>query len=300
MITVKGLHKKFKDFHVLKGLDMHVQKGEIYGFIGHNGAGKSTTMNILAGLSRPTRGECTVNGVSVENLEHPGDLHIGYLPEDPKFYPWMTARETLAYLGGDIAGGRINEMLEWVGLTHAAHRRVGGFSRGMKQRLGIGAALIRDPALLILDEPSSALDPEGRSDVLRLIAEMKQMGKTVLFSTHILADVERICDRVGMIADGCMIMEKPLFQLQRDNIRPIFEITPAIPWEPDTISKLSQLDVVLEVTIEGNSLHVMTVDESESSKKLLRFFADRNTPLRSLSLRKNSLEELFLQEVKPL
>ncbi len=300
MITVKGLHKKFKDFHVLKGLDMHVQKGEIYGFIGHNGAGKSTTMNILVGLSRPTRGECTVNGTVLANVEHPGDLHIGYLPEDPRFYSWMTARETLAYLGGDIAGERINEMLEWVGLTHAAHRRVGGFSRGMKQRLGVGAALIRDPALLILDEPSSALDPEGRSDVLRLIAEMKQMGKTILFSTHILADVERVCDRVGMIAEGRMIMEKPLFQLQRDNIRPIFEITPAIPWEPDIISKLSQLDVVLEVTIKGNSLHVMTVDESESSKKLLRFFADRNTPLRGLSLRKNSLEELFLQEVKPL
>ncbi|MFA5635486.1 MAG: ABC transporter ATP-binding protein [Anaerovoracaceae bacterium] len=300
MITVKGLYKNFKDFHALKGVDMHVQKGEIYGFIGHNGAGKSTTMNILAGLSRPTKGQCTVNGVALTDIEHPGDLHIGYLPEDPRFYSWMTTRETLAYLGGDIAGGRVNEMLEWVGLTHAAHRRVGGFSRGMKQRLGVGAALVRDPALLILDEPSSALDPEGRSDVLRLIAEMKQMGKTVLFSTHILSDVERVCDRVGMIAEGSMIMEKTISQLQRDNIRPIFDITSAVPWDPDVLSKLGELDVVLEITTEGNTLNVMTVDENESSKRLLRFFADRNVPLRSLSLRKNNLEELFLQEVKPL
>ena len=300
MITVKGLHKNFKDFHALKGVNMHVQKGEIYGFIGHNGAGKSTTMNILAGLSRPTRGQCTVNGVALADIEHPGDLHIGYLPEDPRFYPWMTACETLAYLGGDIDKERIAEMLEWVGLTHAAHRRVGGFSRGMKQRLGVGAALVRDPALLILDEPSSALDPEGRSDVLRLIAEMRQMGKTVLFSTHILSDVERVCDRVGMIAEGSMIMEKTLSQLQRDNIRTIFDITSPVPWDSDVLSKLSELDVVLEITTEGNTLNVMTVDENESSKRLLRFFADGNVPLRSLSLRKNNLEELFLQEVKPL
>ncbi len=300
MITVKGLHKNYKDFNALKGVDMHVHKGEIYGFIGHNGAGKSTTMNILAGLSRPTKGQCTVNGVALADIEHPGDLRIGYLPEDPRFYPWMTAFETLAYLGGDVAVERTAEMLEWVGLTHAAHRRVGGFSRGMKQRLGVGAALVRNPALLILDEPSSALDPEGRSDVLRLIAEMKQMGKTVLFSTHILGDVERVCDRVGMIAEGRMIMEKTLSQLQRDNIRPIFEITSAVPWNTDVLSELSELDVVLEITTEGNTLNVMTVDENESSKRLLRFFADGNVPLRSLSLRKNNLEELFLQEVKPL
>ena len=145
-------------------------------------------MNILAGLSRPTHGECIVNRRAIAEIKHPGDLHIGYLPEDPRFYPWMTAYETLQYLGGNVKRERIVEVLEWIGPEDAARRRVGGFSRGMKQRLGIGASLIRDPALLILDEPSSALDPEGRADVLSLIAEMKQMAKTVLFSNcHVRA-----------------------------------------------------------------------------------------------------------------
>lgn len=300
MIIVKGLHKKFKGFHALKGVDMQVRRGEIYGFIGHNGAGKSTTMNILAGLSRPDQGECIVDGRDVTRIKHPGDLRIGYLPEDPRFYSWMTAYEMLEYLGGDIKRERIVELQEWVGLTNAAHRRVGGFSRGMKQRLGIAAALIRDPALLILDEPSSALDPEGRSDVLRLITEMKQMGKTVLFSTHILNDVERVCDTVGMIANGGMVMEKPLEQLQRDNIRPVFEITLAEPGDPDLITKLRGLDVVKEAAFAGTKFMVVTADETESSKSLLRFFADNGIAVRALTLRKNDLEALFIQEGKPL
>lgn len=300
MIIVKGLHKKFKGFHALKGVDMQVRRGEIYGFIGHNGAGKSTTMNILAGLSRPDQGECIVDGRDVTKIKHPGDLRIGYLPEDPRFYPWMTAYEMLKYLGGDIKRERIAELQDWVGLTNAAHRRVGGFSRGMKQRLGIAAALIRDPALLILDEPSSALDPEGRSDVLRLITEMKQMGKTVLFSTHILNDVERVCDTVGMIANGGMVMEKPLEQLQRDNIRPVFEINLAEPGDPDLITKLRGLDVVKEAAFAGTTFMVVTADETESSKSLLRFFADNGIAVRALTLRKNDLEALFIQEGKPL
>lgn len=300
MITAKGLQKKFNNFHVLKGVDMHVRKGEIYGFIGHNGAGKSTTMNILAGLSRPLQGECIVNGKNIAEIMHPGDLNIGYLPEDPRFYPWMTAYETLEYLSGGVTGERIAEMLEWIGLEEAAHRRVGGFSRGMRQRLGIGAALIRDPALLILDEPSSALDPEGRSDVLRLIAEMKLMGKTVLFSTHILSDVERVCDTVGMISGGCMVLEKPLRQLQKDNIRPVFEIELAAPSNSTVVTKLQELDTVIEVTCVGNSLTVITVDEEEASKALMRFFEGHDIAVRALILKTMSLEELFIKEVKSL
>lgn len=300
MITVKGLQKKFKDFHALKNVDMHVQKGEIYGFIGHNGAGKSTAMNILAGLSHPTQGQCIVNGRNITEIKHPGDLHIGYLPEDPRFYPWMTAYEMLEYLSGGSNHRRIAEMLEWVGLAGSTRRRVGGFSRGMKQRLGIAAALIRNPALLILDEPSSALDPEGRSDVLRLITEMKQMGKTVLFSTHILSDVERICDTVGMIADGGMVMEKPLRELQRDNIRPVFDVVLAAPCNSDVITKLRGLNGVLEVISEGNTFTVTAVEETQASKRLIRFLSDNELAVRELALRQNDLEELFIREVRTL
>jgi ABC-2 type transport system ATP-binding protein len=251
MITVKGLQKKFKNFYALKNVDMHVKKGEIYGLIGPNGSGKTSTMNILAGLSRPEQGECTVNGLDVTKLTHPGDLKIGYLPEDPKFYPWMTAHETLDYLSGGRNTGHTGEILRWTGLLDARNRRVGGFSRGMKQRLGIGAALIRNPELLILDEPSSALDPEGRSEVLRLIKDLKGMGKTILFSTHILDDVERICDTVGMIDAGQMLFEKPLAQLQKENTQPIFDITPVHPVESSILDALEQLTGLVSLAKSG-------------------------------------------------
>jgi ABC-2 type transport system ATP-binding protein len=300
MITVKGLHKKFKDFQALKGVDMHVSKGEIYGFIGHNGAGKSTVMNILAGLSHPTKGDCIVNGKNIKDIKSPGDLQIGYLPEDPRFYPWMTSYEILKYLGGNIKHSRITEILKWVGLSGAEDRRVGGFSRGMKQRLGIGAALIRNPSLLILDEPSSALDPEGRSDVLRLITEMKKMGKTVIFSTHILSDVERVCDTVGMIAEGSMVIEKPLEELQKNHIRSVFDITLDVPYNPDMITKIRELNGVIEITSNGCQLSVTTSEGASVSKALMRFFVEYDITIHMMALRKNNLEELFLTGVTKL
>lgn len=296
MITVKGLVKEFDGFRALKGLNMHVKVGEVYGFIGPNGSGKTTTMNILAGLSRPARGECTVNGLDVTKLTHPGDLKIGYLPEDPKFYPWMTAHETLDYLSSGRNTGHTGEILKWTGLLDARNRRVGGFSRGMKQRLGIGAALIRNPELLILDEPSSALDPEGRSEVLRLIKDLKGMGKTILFSTHILDDVERVCDTVGMIDAGQMMFEKPLRQLQKENMQPIFDIIPAHSVESNILNALERLTGVVSLTKSERSLTVKVADNTVSVS-VMRFLTDHEIVIESFSQRKTRLEDLFLQGV---
>ena len=299
MITVRGLKKDFKTFQALKDIDLNVKKGEVYGFIGHNGAGKSTTMNILAGLSRPNAGECLINGMDIKKISHPGDLNVGYLPEDPRFYTWMTARETLSYLGkGNTVTNRkrVEEMLSWVGLREAANRRVGGFSRGMKQRLGIASALMHDPSLLILDEPSSALDPEGRSDVLRLIGELNQMGKTVFFSTHILSDVERICDTVGMIAAGKIIMEKPLDEMQKDHILPIFDIELTSPLKAQALDNLLGLAGVKDVKIAENNLSVYVMDTALLSKRLMAFFAGEDVPVLSFGLRKHTLEDIFMKE----
>ncbi len=297
MITVKGLQKKFEDFYALKNVDMHVKKGEIYGFIGPNGSGKTTTMNILAGLSRPTQGECTVSGLDVKKLTHPGNLNIGYLPEEPKFYSWMTAQETLDYLSGTRSAARAKEILWWTGLLDARDRRVGGFSRGMKQRLGIGAALIRNPELLILDEPSSALDPEGRSEVLRLIKDLKDMGKTILFSTHILDDVERVCDTVGMIDAGQMMFEKPLAQLRKESAQSIFDITPVYSVELSILDALKRLPGVVSLTKSENNFTIKVADNTVSVS-LMRFLADSGIVIESFSLRKARLEDLFLQGVK--
>lgn len=299
MIEVRNLQKYFKSFQALKGIGLSVKKGEIYGFIGHNGAGKSTTINILCGLSRPSAGECIVNGKDIKKIKNPAELGIGYLPEEPRFYPWLTAYETLEYLGGGggqtVPGADILEMLDWVGLKDSAKRRVGGFSRGMRQRLGIGAALMRDPELLFFDEPSSALDPEGRSDVLNLIKGLKERGKTVFFSTHILDDVERVCDRVGMLSQGRLVLEKPLKELLSENITPVYDIVLKGP-AGELAQKAGALEGVAGVSADGAKLSVTVEDADASFKTLLPFLARQGAEVLSFSLRKRSLEDIFIRE----
>lgn len=299
MIEVRNLHKYFKSFHALKGIDLNVAKGEIYGFIGQNGAGKSTTINILAGLSRPSSGECYINGKDVR-VARAGELGIGYLPEEPKFYPWLTAYETLEYLGNgsgrSVTRERALHMLEWAGLKDSASRRVGGYSRGMRQRLGIAAALIHDPELLLLDEPSSALDPEGRMDVLNLIKGLKARGKTVFLSTHILDDVERVCDRVGILADGALVLEKPLGTLLGENISPVFDVE--LKAADETLkARLERHEAVTGVSGDGKKLAIAVKNPDRDIKALLSFFSEQSVPVLSLALRKNTLEDIFISEV---
>jgi ABC-2 type transport system ATP-binding protein len=298
MIRVEGLKKTIRGNEILKGINLNVKNGEIYGFIGHNGAGKSTTMNILTGLSKPTAGSCEVNGIIVETIKTPGDLQIGFLPEEPRFLSWLTAYETLDYLGNQPGKKAISEMLAWSGLEEAANRRVGGFSRGMKQRLGIGAALIGNPDLLILDEPSSALDPEGRAEVLALIMDLKKMGKTVLFSSHILSDVERVCDTVGMIANGVMIFEKSLSDMKQDFNLPIIDVELYQSLDRQLVQELNKIPGVEEVGEMMNGFSITCTDGVEMSKQLMGYFSNRNVGVRSLAVRENRLEDLFLREGK--
>ena len=211
------------------------------------------------------------------------------------------SKETLDYLGsgkqGSVSRQRIGEVLDWVGLSAAAGRRVGGFSRGMKQRLGIGAALLHDPELLILDEPSSALDPEGRKDVLNLIIDLRQMGKTVIFSSHILSDVERVCDTVGMIVSGQMAMEKPLQEILGDVSASVFDIILQVPVTQGVIGRINDLDGVMAVSCQDNQLAVTVHDAVLGSTALMRFLADESIAVQGMTLRKNSLEDIFIQGV---
>ena len=305
MIEIKDLQKKFKEVHALKGISLTVRKGEIYGFIGKNGAGKSTTMNILAGLSKPLSGSCYVNGKDVTKISHPGELSIGYLPESPSFYGWMTARESLEYLAeADHSKKTVQsqtdmlEMLSWVGLEKVAGRRIGGFSRGMKQRLGLCQILMHQPDLLILDEPSSALDPEGRSEILRLIQELNHMGKTIIFSSHILSDVERVCHTVGMIADGKMLMEKPLQDMLQTNLSPIYDLDLVKPLDDERIRDLLSQNSIIEVDRQAaDRLSIVVKDIESGSQSIMAWCTAKQIPLRELSLRKHSLEDIFVQEV---
>lgn len=206
VLSVRGLNKSFRDNSVLTGLDLSVRKGEVYGFLGRNGSGKTTTIKIILGLSRPDAGTVSINAGS-----------IGFLPDVPAYHPWMRADEFLRYCGklsglrGRALESRVDMLLSLSKLSGQT-QKIMDFSRGMRQRLGMAQALINAPDLLILDEPTSALDPLGRRDVLDMIQELK--GKaTVMFSTHLLDDAERVCDRVGILQGGRLIVEAPIGEL---------------------------------------------------------------------------------------
>ena len=206
MLHITDLHKRFGDKDVLRGINLSVPEHSIYGFIGKNGAGKTTTMKTILGLLKADSGEIIVNGEKVVYGETSTNQYIGYLPDVPEFYSFMTALEYLRFCG-EITGMkraecdfRSKELLELVGLGDEKHR-IKGFSRGMKQRLGIAQALLNRPKLLICDEPTSALDPVGRKEILDILLTVREQT-TVLFSTHILSDVERICTDVAFLNNG--------------------------------------------------------------------------------------------------
>ena len=202
--TFKG--KKKTLVHALQDLNLTIPAGEVFGFIGPNGAGKSTSIKILTGQIKASSGSAQISGIPASNPQ--ARKNIGYLPENPSFYPFMTAREYLHFVGqifkmpANEIRSQTKRVLELLDLSQAADRPVKGFSKGMTQRLGLAQALLHDPALYILDEPMSGLDPVGRALVKDIIFSLKQQGKTIFFSTHIIADVEAVCDRAGIIVNG--------------------------------------------------------------------------------------------------
>ena len=219
VLELTGVTKRFGERTVLHDLSLTVPEGAIYGFIGENGAGKTTTMKIILGLLAADGGEVRVCGEKVVYGQTRTNRFVGYLPDVPEFYGYLTPREYLALCGG-LAGvpatklkNRAEELLALVGLSASASRRIGGFSRGMKQRLGIAQALIHRPKLLVCDEPTSALDPAGRKDIIDILRAIRS-ETTVLFSTHILPDIERVCDQIGLLAGGRLALSGRLEEIR--------------------------------------------------------------------------------------
>ena len=202
--------KKFGKVAALQDLTLEVKAGEVFGFLGPNGAGKSTTIKVLMGLIRPGSGKVSIFGQPVENAQ--SRLRIGYLPENPAFYDFLTGREYLRFVARSFGmpdaeiEASADKVLELLDLSSAADRPMRGYSKGMVQRLGLAQAMVHDPDLYILDEPMSGLDPVGRSLVKEIIKDLKKRGKSVFFSTHITADIEVVCDRVGIVANGRLRM----------------------------------------------------------------------------------------------
>ncbi len=250
-VTCRGLVKRFGGSGgvlAVDGLDLDVPAGSVFGLLGPNGAGKTTTLRLVTGLARPTAGVGHHRRSAGLGRRRRLDARrgIGVLDQDPRYYGWMTGRELVAF-AGELQGlaardarTRADETLELVGLADARARRIAGYSGGMRQRLGIAQALVARPRLLVLDEPVSSLDPEGRRDLLALIADVRASA-TVIFSTHVLADVERICDRVAILDHGRLVTEGTLEALLARYASPLYRLDP----EPGQEAALGALAVTL-------------------------------------------------------
>jgi len=304
-IACRGVSKRYGSVQALDGLDLDVPAGSVFGFLGPNGAGKTTTLRILTSLANASAGAATIGGLPVGSGEPNRRGLIGYLDQDPRFHGWMRGRELLELVGnlygmhGRELRTRVDETLELVGLTDAARRTIGGYSGGMRQRLGLAQAVLNRPPVLLLDEPVSALDPEGRRDILEVIRSHGG-ASTVLFSTHILNDVERVCDRVAILDHGRLVTEGPMDELLARFARPVYVLEPDAPADgahERLADALRTVPGVLSVEATHGVLRVAVEDHADVSTALLAAVTAQAIPLLAFERQRPTLEDVFLQLV---
>jgi len=293
MLRIENLQKRFGDKEVLKGLNLSVAEHSVFGFVGKNGAGKTTTMKTVLGLLKADAGEIFVAGEPVTYGQTKTNRYVGYLPDVPEFYSFMTATEYLAFCG-EITGmkkveikNRTEEMLALVGLEGERHR-IKGYSRGMKQRLGIAQALFNRPKLLICDEPTSALDPVGRKEILDLLLAVRA-ETTVLFSTHILSDVEKICTDVALLSDGEAKLQGKLSEVKSAYRNETYFL------EMDSIEDLHRVLQAFPQMRKDSAGRLCFHKTAYGVHEVLQFVADRRLSFIKLEREEPTLETLFME-----
>ena len=301
-ILVEHLSKTFhpswpwqQPVHALTDVSLIVGEGEVFGFLGHNGAGKTTMMKILLGLMRPSGGRAEILGKPAGDVST--HACVGYLPESPYFYDYLTAYEFLYFYGrlGQLTlshlRARVPELLELVGLASAAHRPLRKFSKGMLQRVGLAQALIHDPELVILDEPMSGLDPIGRKEVRDIILGLREEGKTVFFSTHIIPDIEIICDRVGILVGGTLRAQGRVEDLVRHDAEDSFDVV-VTGLVGDSVPTLKPL--ALRIVQQGKQC-LMAFPSRCNLEEVLSHVRRAGGAVVSVTPHKRSLEDIFLE-----
>jgi ABC-2 type transport system ATP-binding protein len=280
------------------GVNLEVRRGEVFGFLGPNGAGKTTTLKMLMGLIYPTSGRAWLFGRDLGDPET--KARLGFLPESPYFYDYLTSREFLGFYGhlfglwGAILDKRIDELLELVSMTHAKDLQLRKFSKGMLQRVGVAQALINDPELVVLDEPMSGLDPIGRKEVRDLILRLKESGKTVLFSSHILHDAEVLCDRVAMILKGRLVACGRVTDLLDQGASHQVELVV----DRLTPEGLDHLRPLTDKVVMQGDLMLVVLRSQQQVAGALEIIRTAKARLVSLNPQKGSLEDLFIREVE--
>ncbi|MGL9747573.1 ATP-binding cassette domain-containing protein [Enterococcus sp. DIV0170] len=309
ILELKNVSKKFGSKSVLKNLNLSVPTGSIYGFVGENGAGKTTTMKMILGLEEKNSGEIFIKGQPVHFGDNQTNHLTGYLPDVPEFYNYMSGREYLKFCG-EITGltkkqsqQKIPEILALVGLENNK-KKIKGYSRGMKQRLGIAQALLNDPELLICDEPTSALDPSGRNEFLEMLSKLRRKT-TILFSTHILSDVERICDYVGILDQGELVVNGPLNTLKERYARNQMEIEFSNEEDVEiftrVLEKLEQQEVIKDYSVDSSKQRFVltySCDYKAVAAAIFQLFEDSRIYPKSIQKIDPSLESIFLEVIQ--
>ena len=295
MLKLQNITKSYAQNNVLKGINLELTDGQVYGLVGSNGAGKTTLLNIIAGVLSKNSGTVEIDILKVNSVN---DIKgkIGYVLDIPAMYEYLTAQEYLMFLlsatnfTNEEKQNKIENLLIAVGLNDVKNKLISNFSRGMKQRLGIASGLISNPKIILMDEPSSALDPQGRAEVLYIIEQLKAQGKTILLSTHILNDVERICDKVGLLVNGVIAVEGSLNEIIEKYSKPILKIDCV---EVEKLKELVEnIDGCISCVATANSLEVTILPEKK--KEIMQEILNLDIDINGIYTKRASLEEIFL------
>lgn len=304
VITVSDLTKFYGDFKALDSVSFAVEKGWIYGYLGPNGAGKTTTIRTMLGLLKPDQGEVAITGINPTKDPVQALQNLGYAPELPTLQTFFTGEQLLDFMGKMFGLGtqarreRIRQLLDLVGLKEWGDKRIGKYSKGMVQRLSVALALINDPAVLIMDEPTIGMDPEATAHFRNLFANLSKQGKTVFISSHLLDEIQRICSHVGMIAKGRMVFDGTI-----EKVLEAFTQQWVIEAElrrvtDQMISALRKLDYVKEVKAEGNKLRIELKEKKDLRGEISSEIFKRKGVLLSLNLQKITLEDAYLRALR--
>jgi ABC-2 type transport system ATP-binding protein len=293
LIEVENLTKMYGDFKALDGLSLKVEENDVFGYLGPNGAGKTTTINLMIGMLQPTSGSIRIADIDVEKNPLEVKKICGYLPENVGFYDHMTAKQNLLYFSEFYGFSKqetvriIDDLFELVGIADAANKKVGEFSRGMKQRLGLAQALLNDPKVIFLDEPTSGLDPQGAADFREIIRDLKKEGKTIFFSSHILSEVKEVCETVGIINKGKLVAKGKIEEFNQ-NVTIVVETEPSIDasiLEPFGNVKVKDSQIIVEA-------------EKDCRIEISKTLVQKGYIIKELHLMEPSLEEIYLRIVQ--
>lgn len=303
ILEIKNLSKSFGKLKVINNLNLQVANNNVFGFLGKNGAGKTTIMKMVMGLLKADRGNILVTSQKVHFGQTAVNKDIGYLPDVAEFYEYMTPKEYLM-LSGQISGlksgevkQRIKDLLPIVGLE-GVNRRIQGFSRGMKQRLGIAQALLHQPKLLLCDEPTSALDPVGRKEILEILSRLRSKT-TIVFSTHILSDVERICDQIGILHNGTLALQGKISKIKETFASESILLQIDQSDQNDFLrQELLKVDGVRDVQIVDKSIRIISHNALEVGKQINKLLATNDLTLIRFEKVESDLEQVFLEVIK--